>query len=103
MSKRLLMLEQMIEKGSTDPFHHYAHAMELRSLGRGQDALVAFARVRDRFTDYVPTYLMAGQLAIELGDEAGARMWLSTGIQKAQATGNDHALSELQSALKTLG
>ncbi len=103
MSKRLLMLEQMIAKGSTDPFHHYAHAMELRSLGRQQDALAAFAAVRDRFATYVPTYLMAGQLAIELGDEGAARGWLTAGIEQAQATGNDHALSELQSALKTLG
>jgi hypothetical protein len=103
MSKRLSMLEQVIEKGSTDPFHHYAHAMELRSLGRLQDALAAFGQVRDRFATYVPTYLMAGQLAIELGDEAAARAWLTAGIEKAQATGNDHALSELQSALKTLG
>jgi len=102
MSKRLQMLEQMLAKGSTDPFHHYAHAMELRSVGRLQDALTAFANVRERFSDYVPTYLMAGQVAIELDDHAGARAWLSEGIAKAQATGNDHALSELQSALKTL-
>jgi hypothetical protein len=102
MSKRLQMLEQMLAKGSTDPFHHYARAMELRSLGRLQDALIAFSTVRDSFADYVPTYLMAGQLAIELGDEPNARQWLTTGIAKAQSTGNDHALSELQSALKTL-
>ena len=102
MSKRLSMLEQMLQKGSTDPFHHYAHAMELRSLGRRDEAMAAFGRVRDRFPDYVPTYLMAGQLAIELDDNGLARHWLTEGITKAEATGNDHALGELQSALKTL-
>ena len=59
MSKRLEMLEQVLAKGSTDPFHHYAHAMELRSVGRKDDALAAFGKVAERFADYVPTYLMA--------------------------------------------
>lgn len=103
MSKRLQMLEQLLAKGSTDPFHHYAHAMELRSLGRMDDAHQALIGVRERFADYVPTYLMGGQVAIELGDEDAARGWFSAGIEKAKATGNDHALSELQSASKTLG
>lgn len=103
MSKRLQMLEQMLAKGSTDPFHHYAHAMELRSLGRLSDALAAFDAVRGRFPDYVPTYLMAGQVAIELEDQAAARRWLDAGVERARALGNDHALGELQSTLKTLG
>ena len=30
MSDRLALIEQMIAKGSTDPFHFYARAMELR-------------------------------------------------------------------------
>lgn len=102
MSKRLQMLEQMLAKGSTDPFHHYAHAMELRSIGRPQDALTAFASVRDKFADYVPTYLMAAQVCIEVGDQTSARQWIASGIAKARATGNDHALSELESMLQTL-
>lgn len=102
MSKRLALLEQMLQKGSSDPFHHYAHAMELRSLGRVAEALKAFSSVRERFADYVPTYLMAGQIAIELGETTSAREWLSAGIAKARASDNDHALSELQSALNTL-
>jgi hypothetical protein len=87
MSKRLEMLEQVLAKGSTDPFHHYAHAMELRSVGRKDDALAAFGKVAERFADYVPTYLMAGQLA----DEVATRKH------------DHHALSELQTFLQTLG
>mgnify|MGYP000424530199 CR=1 FL=1 len=37
MSDRLKMIEAMIAKGSEDPFHHYARAMELRSLARSKD------------------------------------------------------------------
>ena len=50
-SKRLQMFETVLAKGSTDPFHHYAHAMELRSLGRKDEALVAFERIAASFKD----------------------------------------------------
>ena len=69
MADRLAMLEQLIESGSTDPFHHYARALELRSRGQLQDALSALSDVSQKFPDYVPTYLMAGQLAEELGEK----------------------------------
>ncbi|MCA9616729.1 MAG: hypothetical protein KC586_28415, partial [Myxococcales bacterium] len=64
-SKRLALFDQMIAKGSEDPFVHYARAMELRSLGRKEDALEAFDGVAARFPTYVPTYLMAAQVCGE--------------------------------------
>jgi predicted RNA polymerase sigma factor len=102
MSKRLEMFEQVLAKGSQDPFHHYAHAMELRSLGRGPEALEAFARVAERFVDYVPTYLMAAQLADELGERERARSFCERGIEAATRKRDHHALSELQTFLQTL-
>ncbi len=103
MSKRLSMLEQVLAKGSTDPFAHYAHAMELRSVGRGQDSLAAFGAVAERFPDYVPTFLMAAQLADELGKREDARAWCTRGIETATRRRDDHALSELTTFLQTLG
>jgi len=102
MSKRLEMLEQVIAKGSSDPFVFYARAMELRGAGRGEDALAAFGEVRERFPAYVPTYLMAGQLAAELGHTGDARGWLEQGIERAQAAGDAHAAGELSAALGSL-
>jgi hypothetical protein len=102
MSKRLEMIEAMIAKGSTDPFHHYARAMELRTLGRKDEALAAFAEVREKFSDYVPTYLMAAQVAIELGRVELAREWLGNGIAAAGRTRDAHALSEMEALLETL-
>jgi predicted Zn-dependent protease len=102
MSKRLEMLSAMIEKGASDPFVHYARAMELRSLGRPDDALSAFADVRARFPSYVPTYLMAGQVAVELGQIEVARELMTEGLAQARKVGDGHAESELQSALGTL-
>jgi predicted RNA polymerase sigma factor len=96
------MLEQMIEKGSEDPFVYYAKAMELRKMEQLEDALQAFANVERRFPDYVPTFLMAGQVAEQLGRVDEARRWFERGIQVARDAGNAHAAHELEAALEEL-
>jgi len=102
VSKRLEMIEQMIAKGSDDPFHFYARAMELRSLGRLEDALAAYGEVRAKFADYVPTYLMAAQVAQELERDDDARAWAEAGVGVAEAAGDGKAVSELQQLLAVL-
>lgn len=99
---RLAMIERLIAGGSADPFHWYARAMELRSLGRLEDALAAFADVRDRFADYVPTYLMAAQVAQELDRADEARAWCEQGLEQARAKGDAHAARELSQLLDML-
>lgn len=101
-SKRLEVIETMIQKGSKDPFHHYARGMELRSLGRIEDALVALEAVHTSFPDYVPTYLMAAQVAQELGRIEEAATYADRGIERARAAHDDHALSELTTFRSTL-
>lgn len=95
MSKRLELFDKMIARGTTDPFHYYARAMELRSLARAEEALAGFADVITRFPDYVPSYLMAAQLARELHDLPRAREFATAGIAAAKRAGEEHALSEL--------
>jgi hypothetical protein len=102
MSKRLEMFDKLIAGGSRDPFHHYARAMELRSLARVPDAAAAFAEVCTAFPAYVPSYLMAAQLYRELGDLAAARQHAEAGVAAARRDGNEHALSELTSLLDSL-
>jgi tetratricopeptide (TPR) repeat protein len=98
-SKRLAALEKVTGAGSTDPFAWYGLAMEYRSLGRHDDALAAFGKLRALDASYVPQYLMAGQLLLQLHRPADAREWLEAGVSAARAKGDGHALSELQSAL----
>jgi tetratricopeptide (TPR) repeat protein len=100
--QRLDMLEKMIAKGSADPFVHYARCMELKSLGRTTDAMDAFRKLRERFPNYVPLYLMAGQVAVELGAADEAREFFSEGEQKAREAGDSHAQAELARALAGL-
>ena len=93
---RLVMLEGVIAKGSTDPFVHYARAMELRSLDQKEEALTALGEVAERFADYVPTYLMAAQVCEQLGRFDEGIRWCERGELKAKDAGDDHALSELR-------
>lgn len=102
-SKRLQMFETVLAKGSTDPFHHYAFAMELRSIGRKDEALAAFDKIAATFGEYLPTYLMAAQLADELGKREDARGWADRGLVVAQKKGDGHAASELTTFRNTLG
>ena len=102
MSKRLALFDKLIGEGSKDPFHHYARALELRSLGRDQEAFEALVGVTENFSDYVPSYLMAAQLAQQLGDLARAKGLAERGIEAAKRAGNEHALSELSSLLDSL-
>lgn len=102
MSKRLEVFEAMIAKGSVDPFVFYARAMELRSVGRVEEALAAYAEVAERFSDYVPTYLMAAQVAAELGRREEARAFAARGIDVATKKRDGHALSELESMAASL-
>lgn len=102
-ASRLEMLKKMVAGGSQDPFHHYALAMELRNGVEDLEAsLAAFGATRDRFPDYVPTYLMAAQVAQELERDDEARAWAEQGIARAEAAGDDHAKRELSQLLMLL-
>ncbi len=103
MSKRLALFDKLLAEGSKDPFHHYARALELRSLGRNQDAYEALVGVTDTFPEYVPSYLIAAQLAQQAGDIAAAKGLVTRGMEAARKAGNEHALSELGSLADSLG
>jgi predicted Zn-dependent protease len=97
MSKRLEMLEKMAAQ-SADPFARYALAMEYAKVERWDDALATFQALRSASPDYLPMYLMAGQLLIDRQRGAEACQWLEAGIDLARRTGDTKALGELDAA-----
>jgi predicted Zn-dependent protease len=104
-SKRLEFLLKMTAPGGAgaiDPFVWYGLAMEYRSLERTEEALATFETLRERSPDYVPMYLMCGQMLEAMSRPTDAASWLGTGIEAAKAKGDMHASSELQSALDAL-
>jgi hypothetical protein len=103
MSKRLAMLENLAASGKADSFALYALAMEYRSAERSEDALATFARLRAKDAEYLPMYLMAGQLLVDLERNAEARAWLEAGIELATRKGDGKAKNELMAALEGAG
>lgn len=99
---RLTMLRTMTEARPGDPFPHYGLAMELRKLGRNEEARAAFHALVERHPGYVPSYLMFGQLLVAMGLLGEARGVLERGIEAARASGDGHAESELAGALAEL-
>jgi len=99
MNKRLEMLEKLLANGQADSFARYALAMEYRNEKRVEDALGAFQALRDSDPDYLPMYLMAGQLLIDEGRPAEAKPWLEAGIALARKKGDGKAEAELEAAL----
>src|ERR1700722_2542959 len=97
-NKKLLMLEKLTQGGSDDPFHWYALAIEYGNLSRHDDALTAFTALRAKKPDYVPMYLICGQMLEKLGRRDDARDWLTAGIAAAKAKGDTHAEGELAGA-----
>jgi tetratricopeptide (TPR) repeat protein len=102
MSRRLEFLLNLTSK-SADPFAWYGLAMEYRSLSRHEEAISTFEQLRTRAPEYVPMYLMCGQVLESLGRLEEARAWLASGVDAARAKGDAHVLSELQAALEHLG
>ena len=100
--QRLTAFRDFVEKRPGDPFARYSLAMQLRSMGRAADAAAELREVAQRSPDYVPAYLILGQVLEGLGDPAEAARVYEAGIAVASRAGNDHARSELGSALDSL-
>jgi tetratricopeptide (TPR) repeat protein len=106
VSKRLEVLLRMTGvggPGKAEPFAWYGLAMEYRSLERFDEALATFERLRVLNPEYLPMYLMCGQMLGAMGRLTDAHSWLATGVDAARRQGDGHALSELEGALAALG
>ena len=100
MSSRIDEIKEIVALAPGDPFPLYGLAMEYRNSGDFAEAAATFARLAERFPDYVPQYLMHGQLlANDLKNRAEAMRVLNLGLDKARAARNHHAQGEIQSLL----
>ena len=99
---RIATFRTFIAQRPDDPFPRYGLAMELRGQGQLGLAIEAFNELATKWPDYVPTYLMAGTALVESGNAEGARSMFERGIEAARRRSDNHALSELQTALAGL-
>ena len=101
-AKRLAYLEKLTREGSKDPFHWYALANDYKGAERWDEALQTYTTLRTQHPDYVPAYLICGQMLAGQGRTDEARAWLEAGVQAATRKNDSHALGEIQSALASL-
>lgn len=99
MSKRLEFLIKTTANPGADSFAWYALALEYKGLGRIDDALETFRKLRERDPSYVPMYLMCGTMLLEAERAGEARGWLEAGLEAARKKGDAHAAGEIESAL----
>ena len=96
------MLETRVGATPDDPFPRYGLALEYKRLGRSDEAVEAFVALGQRHPDYVPQYLMFGNLLEALGRAEEAIEVYGRGIDVADKAGDEHAGSELEAARDAL-
>lgn len=99
---RMVQLEALLRDDPADPFLRYGIALEHASSGDDPAAAAALASLVTDSPDYVPAYLMAGQILARLGRESEAVATLRSGVAAAQAAGNTHAAGEMVALLATV-
>jgi thioredoxin-like negative regulator of GroEL len=99
---RRQMLEEFVAKKPEDAFSRYGLAMECMNNGDPSAADGHFRALVERTPDYIPAYLMYGQLLARESRSEEARQILSNGIAAADKKGDQHARSEMEALLGEL-
>jgi predicted Zn-dependent protease len=100
--QRLEAFKQFVAKSPDDAFARYSLALSYRSLGKKEEAARELQELGRRNPQYVPTWLMLGQVLEELGRREEAAGAYQNGIEVATRAGNEHAKGELGQALEAL-
>jgi tetratricopeptide (TPR) repeat protein len=100
---RLEALKGMVAQNPGDSFLRYGLAMEYKNSGDLQSAMEEFRALRKANPDYAASYFHGGQTLERLGRLEDAREWYLQGIDVTTRNGDQHARSELQTALDLLG
>lgn len=99
---RRQMLEEFVAKKPDDAFSRYGLAMECMNSGDPSAADGHFRSLIEFNADYIPAYLMYGQLLARESRNEEAKQVLSKGIAAASKKGDEHARSEMEAFLGEL-
>jgi predicted Zn-dependent protease len=99
---RRQLLEDFVAKKPDDAFSRYGLAMECMNSGDPAAADTQFRALLERHADYIPAYLMYGQLLAREYRTDEAKQVLSNGIAAASKAGNQHARSEMETLLNDI-
>lgn len=99
---RLAQLEALLKADPHDPFLLYGLAQEHAKLNDHGRAVEFYDRCLAADPAYGYAYFHKARSQIALSDPAAARATLEAGLRAARASGDSHALSELQGFLDEL-
>jgi Tfp pilus assembly protein PilF len=99
---RRQMLEEFVAKKPDDAFSRYGLAMECMNSGDATAADAHFRSLIERNDDYIPAYLMYGQLLARESRNDEAKQVLSNGMAAASKKGDEHARSEMETLLNEI-
>jgi thioredoxin-like negative regulator of GroEL len=99
---RRQMLEEFVAQKPDDAFSRYGLAMECMNSGDLSAADAHFHALLESNAEYLPAYLMYGQLLARESRNEEARKVLSNGIAAAGKKGDQHARSEMEMLLSEL-
>lgn len=102
MSDRLEALRAMLEEDPDDAFTRYAVALELKSLGRLDEASAELQRVLDADPDYVATYYQYARVLQARGRVPDAVAIARRGVDVAARQGDAHTQGELEELVAEL-
>ncbi|MCL4402889.1 MAG: tetratricopeptide repeat protein [Acidobacteria bacterium] len=97
------MLQKLSAQNPADSFSCYALAMEYAKSGQLEKAAEEYRKLLEINPDYAAAYFHGGQALEKLDLLEEARTLYRKGIEVTTRTGDQHARSELQAALDTLG
>jgi tetratricopeptide (TPR) repeat protein len=101
-SDKLAQLESMLAKQPRDAFLLYALGMEHKKLGDADKAIDFYSRTIEVDPNYCYAYYQRGQTFEQKGDTASAKQSYKEGIDAAVRAKDDHAKSELETALQMM-
>ena len=99
---RVATLKELLEQNPNDAFARYALGLEYSGGGETDEALHHFKLLLEVHPDYTNGYFMAAQALARAERKDEARDMLLHGIECAQRTRNNHALSEMEGMLDEL-
>jgi tetratricopeptide (TPR) repeat protein len=99
---RRQMLEEFAAAHPNDAFSLYGLAIECANQGDHAAAAGNFQKLLAAHPDYVTGYFQYGQFLARQSRIEEARRTLTSGIEAAHRTGDNHAAEEMQSALAQL-
>jgi Tfp pilus assembly protein PilF len=99
---RIEKLKQMLITSPEDSFLLHALALEQVKIGDDAQARQLFEQLLAKNPDYVGSYYHLAALQARQNDVPAAIATYETGMEKAKAAGDQHALNELRSAYEEM-